>query len=42
MNRQESIQETLLGVALVVGVFCLFFTYTGHAIIKQFLTLLIN
>jgi hypothetical protein len=40
-QREESLTETVLGVSLIVGLFCLFFTYTGQSILKQLLTIII-
>ncbi len=40
MNREESLLETLLGVLLIVSMFILCFTYSGHKAIEKLLSIL--
>ena len=40
MKQHESFTETILGVGIIVFIFCLFFTYAGQAALKEFLRLL--
>ena len=42
MDRDDNLLEALLGIALISGLFMLFFSYSGQAIIKQFLNLIIK
>ena len=35
MDRDDNLLEALLGIALIGGLFMLFFSYPGQAIIKQ-------
>lgn len=39
MNRQESTVEVILFTVLLIGLFTLAFTYTGHEIIYNFIQL---
>ena len=42
MNKNQSPLHALFGVLFISGIFCMCFTYTGHKIVKELLTLIIK
>jgi|TARA_R100000479_G_scaffold148970_1_gene84513 hypothetical protein len=42
MDREDNLLHALIGVALISGLFMLFFSYPGQAIINQFINLILK